>query len=233
MIRAILSDIEGTTSSIAFVHEVLFPYSRRELPDFIRAHRDDALVVGELERVRAEMQRPDASLADVLAQLAAWIAEDRKIAPLKSLQGMVWESGYRGGAFRGHVYADAERELRRWWESGIELCIYSSGSVAAQRLLFEHSEFGDLRFLFRDYFDTSVGAKQDSHSYRRIVTQIGHDAASVLFLSDSVGELDAAASAGLRCCELRRDGAKASGRFATAADFSAVSRDFGLAPAGA
>jgi enolase-phosphatase E1 len=228
LIRAIVTDIEGTTSSIAFVHEVLFPYARRELAAFVRERLDEAAVARELMRVRSEMGRRQAPLDDVVAQLAAWMAEDRKIGPLKALQGMIWERGYRAGDFRGHVYPDAERELRRWSQSGIELYVYSSGSVAAQRLLFEHSEQGDLRPLFSGYFDTDIGGKRDRDSYVELAAQVPHPVHTLLFLSDSVEELDAAAAAGLHCCELRRDGAAPSGRHAWAIDFVAVSRHFAL-----
>ena len=228
MIEAILTDIEGTTSSIAFVHEVLFPYSQRELPSFLRARATETRVAVELDKVRSELQEPAASLAELLLVLERWIVEDRKLAPLKALQGMVWEHGYRSGALRSHVFADAAQELRVWHGSGIALPVYSSGSVQAQKLLFEFSDQGDLRALFSGYFDTEMGAKRQTASYRNILTRIEERAGRVLFLSDTPEELDAAAAAGIRCCELRRDERPACGRHPVAADFPAVTEQFAL-----
>ena len=149
MPRAILTDIEGTTSSIAFVAETLFPYARERLPAFVAAHPDEAAPI--LAEVAA--MEP----GDPVATLTRWIDEDRKATPLKTLQGMIWADGYRERAFTGHIYPDAAAALRRWHEAGIALYVFSSGSVAAQKLLFGHSDAGDLTPLFSGYFDTTTG----------------------------------------------------------------------------
>ena len=144
MIRAILTDIEGTTSALAFVQDVLFPHARRHLPAFVRAHAAQPEVRQLLHAVSAQSGCAQDDEA-VIAQLLAWMDEDSKATPLKALQGMVWEAGYRQGDFTGHVYADAVEVLRAWHARRIRLYVFSSGSIAAQQLLFGHSDFGDLR----------------------------------------------------------------------------------------
>lgn len=200
---AILTDIEGTTSSIAFVHEVLFPYSRARLADYVREHAAD--LTGVLDAVRAEAGGA-LDLAGCIAVLEEWHDADRKIAPLKTLQGLIWADGYAQGQLQGHVYPDAVAGLRRWQGAGIALYIYSSGSVAAQKLLFGHSVAGDLNTLFSGHFDTAVGAKQEAASYRAIAKAIGAAAERILFLSDVAGELAAAQAAGMAVMLLARDG---------------------------
>lgn len=204
MIRAILTDIEGTTSSLSFVKDVLFPYSRERMVDFVEQHRDDPEVAKLLDEVRA-LAGADLSPGEVGAQLVAWIDQDLKLAPLKALQGLIWEAGYRRGDFQGHIYEDAARHLKAWRVKGLELYVFSSGSVQAQKLLFAHTQYGDLTPLFSGYFDTRTGAKQDPESYRAIARQISQAPQAVLFLSDSEAELDAARSAGFATCRLVRD----------------------------
>lgn len=202
----VVTDIEGTTSSISFVRDVLFPYARRHLPDFVRrlAQREDIARLVDETRVLAG--DPRLNLDGVIDTLVGWIDADRKAPPLKELQGLLWEQGYQSGAYRAHVYPDAVAALRRWHAAGVPLYVYSSGSVQAQKLFFRHSEAGDLTPLFSGYFDTRVGAKSDSASYRSIAGQVHVPAASLLFLSDSTSELDAAAAAGLRTILLCRHG---------------------------
>lgn len=206
MIRAIVTDIEGTTSSLSFVKDVLFPYARARLPDFVRAHAQLPAVRMQLEAVSCETGK---SLNDeaVIAQLQRWIDEDRKITPLKTLQGMIWETGYRNGDFQGHAYDDAVQHLKAWKARGLALFIFSSGSVQAQKLLFAHTAFGDLTPLFSGYFDTAIGTKREPEAYRRIAAAIGIPASEVLFLSDIREELDAAQAAGMNTTWLIRDGA--------------------------
>lgn len=205
-LKAIITDIEGTTSSIRFVHEVLFPYARRALPGFVEAHRHDPEVRPWLEQVGAEIGAdPDA--AEVVATLLHWIDIDRKHTALKALQGLIWASGYAGAAFRAHVYPEVPARLRAWHAAGLALYVYSSGSVPAQQLFFGHSEAGDLRPLFKGYFDTTSGGKREAASYQRIVEAIGCHPPELLFLSDVVAELDAARAAGLHTCLIERDGA--------------------------
>jgi enolase-phosphatase E1 len=197
MIRAILTDIEGTTSSLSFVKDVLFPYARERLAAFVAARADDPEVSRQLDEVR-RLAGAALTTDEAVAELIRWIDEDRKATPLKTLQGMIWEEGYRGGDFHGHVYEDAVRKLREWKAAGLALFVFSSGSVQAQKLLFAHTGFGDLTSLFSGYFDTRIGAKQEPDSYRHIVAEIGEPAERVLFLSDIEAELDAASEAGLQ-----------------------------------
>lgn len=205
MVQAILTDIEGTTSALAFVKDTLFPYARQRLDDFIRAHAADPEVAQLLEQARAEVGA-DLNQDALIAQLRAWIDADRKITPLKSLQGLIWEEGYKNGELTGHVYPDAVRCLRDWKARGLDLYVYSSGSVQAQRLLFGHSTYGDLTPLFSGYFDTTLGHKREVASYRAIAAAIGLPAAAILFLSDVVEELDAARGAGMQTLWLVREG---------------------------
>ncbi len=204
MIKAIVTDIEGTTSDIRFVHQVLFPYARERIADFVRATAQDAEVMVLLNEVRTEMDQPKASLDEVIAELLRWINEDRKATPLKALQGMIWRHGYVNGDFKGHVYEDAVNGLQAWHQAGIRLYVYSSGSVAAQKLLFGYSEAGDLTPLFSGYFDTNIGAKRDVAAYQTIVQELALPAEHILFLSDIHQELDAAEAAGIRTCQLIR-----------------------------
>jgi enolase-phosphatase E1 len=206
MIRAIVTDIEGTTSSLSFVKEVLFPYARQRIGAFVREQAAQPAVRAQLAAVSAAVGR---TLTDDAAvdQLVRWIDEDQKITPLKALQGMIWEAGYRNGDFQGHVYDDAVRHLREWKDRGLALYVFSSGSVHAQKLLFGYSAFGDLTPLFSGYFDTTIGAKREPDAYRHIARSIGLPAGEILFLSDIREELDAAQAVGLHTCWLVRDGA--------------------------
>lgn len=206
MIKAILTDIEGTTSSLSFVKDVLFPYARERMAEFVRQHAQEAAVRKELEEAR-RLSGKNLNESEVVDQLIRWIDEDKKITPLKSLQGMIWEDGYKKGAFKGHMYEDAVRHLKRWQQAGIRLYVFSSGSVHAQKLLFAHTESGDLTPLFSGYFDTTVGNKREAGSYRKIADIIGAPPGDVLFLSDIREELDAARAAGMQVTWLVRDGA--------------------------
>ncbi|QZX80920.1 acireductone synthase [Metapseudomonas otitidis] len=220
-IKAILTDIEGTTSAVSFVFDVLFPYAARHLPGFVSEHAAEPAVAEQLEAVRRESGEPEASVERVVAILLEWIAEDRKATPLKALQGMVWEQGYRAGQLKGHVYPDAVEALRRWHAEGYRLYVYSSGSIQAQKLIFGCSEAGDLSPLFSGYFDTTSGPKREAGSYRRIVEAIGLPAEEVLFLSDVVQELDAAREAGLPTIGLAREGGELAGH-PTVASFAVI-----------
>ena len=216
----VLTDIEGTTSSISFVRDVLFPYARRELPRFVREHGRDPEVRRWLDAVAAE--NGGICSDDVIVEtLQGWIDEDRKHTALKALQGMVWAEGYRAGQLKGHVYPDAVEALRRWHEQGLALFVYSSGSIQAQKLIFGCAEVGDLTPLFSGYFDTGSGPKREVASYMRISESIGIPPGEMLFLSDVVEELDAAREAGMRTCGLGRNGEVLPGH-RTVADFSAI-----------
>ncbi len=210
-IKAIVTDIEGTTSAVSFVFDVLFPYAARHLPDFVRANAERADVAAQLLAVCQDSGEPGADVERVIAILLGWIAEDRKATPLKALQGMVWEQGYLAGQLKGHVYPDAVEALQRWHREGYQLFVYSSGSIQAQRLIFGCSEAGDLSGLFSGYFDTTTGPKREAQSYQRIAQAIGLEAPAILFLSDIVQELDAAQQAGMATCGLVRDGGELAG----------------------
>ena len=198
--NAILTDIEGTTSSIAFVSDVLFPYARAQLADYVAAHPVETAAI--LSEVAASEP------GDPAATLIRWIDEDRKATPLKALQGMIWADGYASGAFKGHVYPDAVAGLRRWHAAGVRLYVFSSGSVAAQKLLFGFSEPGDLTPLFSGYFDTTTGPKREAASYTKIAAAIGEAPADVLFLSDTPEEVAAAREAGMAALLIDRAGGK-------------------------
>ncbi len=200
----ILTDIEGTTSRIDFVHQVLFPYARARIADFVHAHRDQADVATALAAVRTELNAPQATLDAQVEALLRWIDEDRKITPLKSLQGMIWAQGYVAGDFTAHVYADAYDALRRWHQDAHQIHVYSSGSSAAQKLFFRYSVFGDLTALFREYFDTTIGGKREADSYRLIAQHVQRPAGEIIFLSDIEAELDAARAAGMQTIQLLR-----------------------------
>ncbi|QQP96664.1 acireductone synthase [Lysobacter enzymogenes] len=195
-IRAILTDIEGTTSSISFVKDVLFPYARRALPGFVAARGREPNVRKWLDTVALENGGAcqDSVIVEVLQ---GWIDEDRKHTALKALQGMIWADGYKSADFTSHMYPDAAPALRQWKDAGLRLYVYSSGSVPAQRLLFGHSDAGDLTGLFSGFFDTEVGGKREAASYAHIRDSIGLPGDEILFLSDVVEELDAAREAGL------------------------------------
>lgn len=207
MIRVILTDIEGTTSSISFVHEVLFPYAREHIGEFVRDWRHEDPAVGEqLDAVARASGVDRDDIEQLVLTLEQWIDEDRKDTALKTLQGMLWEQGYQHGAFDGHVYPDAAEYLRFWHDRGLRLYVYSSGSVKAQKLIFGFSSEGDLTPFFSGYFDTNVGGKKESASYRNIIDQLGMEPQTVLFLSDVEAELEAAEAAGLKTCWLVRAG---------------------------
>jgi len=196
MRTVILTDIEGTTSSISFVKDVLFPYARRELPRFVAEHGHEPEVRRWLDQVAIENGGlcQDAMIVETLQ---GWIDEDRKHTALKALQGMVWTAGYRNADFTAPVYPDAVAALRRWHGNGHRLAVYSSGSVPAQKLLFSHTDAGDLSGLFSGWFDTTVGGKREAASYARIAGELGVEPGAILFLSDVVAELDAARDAGM------------------------------------
>ena len=219
----VLTDIEGTTTPIAFVHAVLFPFARARLAALLDSpSAEAAAAIAEVARL--------APGVPPLAALLGWMDADAKITPLKTLQGIVWDQGYRSGELRGQLYDDVAPALRAWNAAGVGLAVYSSGSVAAQRLIFGHSTAGDLAGLFGAWFDTTTGAKRDPASYAAIAAQLGAAPGRILFLSDMGGELDAAAAAGLATCQLLRatDGTTVAPGHQGAADFTAVATLFGL-----
>ncbi len=208
--RGILLDVEGTTSSVAFVYEVLFPYARRALADFLARRWQDAAVGRACELVARDAgapsfaawvgpsTTPEAARQRVVAEVNRLMDGDVKATGLKELQGLIWKEGYDSGELRSHVYPDVAPALKRWAERGVDLRIFSSGSVAAQKVFFAHTEAGDLLALFRGHYDTTLGPKREAASYRRIADDMGLPPADLMFLSDVAAELDAAEAAGMR-----------------------------------
>jgi enolase-phosphatase E1 len=197
MKKIILTDIEGTTSSISFVKNVLFPYARKALPGFVRAHANDPKVRHWLNLVQLELGTEPFDDEHLIETLIHWIDIDRKHTALKALQGMIWLAGYQEDDYAAHIYPDAAEQLNHWHQSGHAIYVYSSGSVAAQKLFFKYSASGDLMHLFSGHFDTEIGGKRDAESYRKIAAVIGVAPSNIIFLSDIVEELDAAKQAGL------------------------------------
>ncbi len=223
-VRAILTDIEGTTSSIAFVKDVLFPYARARLPHFIEAHPDDLGVLRWLDAAAREAGIDDPHSRRVIDTLLRWIDEDRKATPLKALQGMIWKAGYEAGDYRAHVYPEVPEKLREWKARGLRLFVYSSGSVDAQKLFFGHTEAGDLAPLFDGWFDTEVGGKRERGSYLRIAGAVGLPPPRIVFLSDVGAELDAARGTGMQTVQLCRppERCPASAMHPCVSDFDAI-----------
>jgi enolase-phosphatase E1 len=210
---AILLDIEGTTTPIDFVYEVLFPYARGQVKDFLGRHLSSEEVRPDVDALREEQAADlrlglgppaipegprESQLESVVAYVVWLMDQDRKSTPLKSLQGKIWEEGYRSGQLRSRIFPDVPPAFERWREQGKDICIYSSGSRLAQKLLFAYTEAGDLTGSIREYFDTRVGAKADADSYRHIASALGVRPAEILFVSDVTGELSAAHSAGMQ-----------------------------------
>lgn len=222
MIRAIVTDIEGTTSDIRFVHDVLFPYARKHLPDFLRQHENEPAVRHAVDAVRQETGQPEATTEQVITALLGFMDEDRKSTPLKALQGMIWQTGYQNGDFTGHLYPDVLPCLMAWRQQGIALYVYSSGSVAAQKLLFGYSDHGDITPLFSGYFDTHVGHKRETVAYQNIAAAIGFSPDELLFLSDIHQELDAAQLAGWHTVQLIRGSSDGDSRHPQVTHFTAI-----------
>lgn len=201
----ILTDIEGTTGSIRFVKDVLFPYARERLPGFVSSHATDPAVADALAATARAAGLAEDDRDAIVHTLLAWIDADRKATPLKTLQGLIWDAGYAAGHLVAHVYADAVAALRRWHAAGHAMYVYSSGSIHAQRLYFAHTSEGDLRPLLAGHYDTTTGGKREVESYRRIAAELGVLPADVVFLSDVVEEIAAAESAGMRAVWVRRE----------------------------
>jgi enolase-phosphatase E1 len=199
-LRAILLDIEGTTTPIAFVHDVLFSYARDHVREFLAAN-PSAEDIALLRQEHANDVSDAPPLTDKIESIAAYvewlISIDRKSTALKSLQGKIWRQGYEDGSLKSQVYADVLPAFERWRERGLRINIFSSGSVLAQQLLFAHTEDGDLTPFIDSYFDTKVGKKGEAESYRKIAEAIGLEPQQILFISDVTAELDAATQAGM------------------------------------
>ncbi len=219
-VRVILLDIEGTTTPIDFVTKTLFPYASRKLEDFLRDHFDNAEIQSLIQDLQAQhqldepksLQPPswtdpptESRLRSAIAYGHWLIARDSKCTPLKALQGKIWQHGYASGELRGQVYSDVPSALTRWQQQKKEICIYSSGSVLAQRLLFSSVPSGDLTPYIAGFFDTQIGAKSEPDSYRNIAASVGRKPEEVLFISDAVKEIETAKRAGMQAILCVRD----------------------------
>ena len=201
----ILLDIEGTTTPIAFVHDVLFTYARDHVRDYLVQHSTE--IANDISQLREEHNRDASSGAeppsltndlDSIAAYVDWLIDrDRKSTGLKSLQGKIWREGYTNGTLKAQVFSDVRPAFERWHKAGLRISIFSSGSALAQQLLFAHTEDGDLTTFITDYFDTNIGAKGDAESYNRIASNMQLQPHEILFISDVVTELDAARAAGM------------------------------------
>lgn len=220
---ALLLDIEGTLTPVTFVTETLFPFARARLRSFFEAHAAEPHVVDQLEALEQDHGRepsedapPPWRARDRIRSACAyleWLMDrDRKARPLKTLQGMIWEDGYKQGAITAPVYDDVPAAFARWRAKDREIAIFSSGSVLAQRLLFAHTNAGDLTNFISAYFDTTTGPKQEPESYRTIAETLRHSPPQMLFVSDVAAELDAASVAGMQTALCVRPGAAESGR---------------------
>jgi enolase-phosphatase E1 len=212
-IRGILLDIEGTTTPIAFVHEVLFSYARSQAKSYLAAHFGSAETLTDLAKLRAEhtadveqgLEPPDLVSGpwdveiDSIVSYVHWLIDhDRKSTGLKAIQGKIWRQGYLEGSLKAPLFEDVAPAFRRWRRAGLKISIFSSGSSLAQQLLFGHTEAGDLTEFIDSYFDTTDGPKTAFESYRKIAEALRLPAREVLFISDVVPELDAARAAGLQ-----------------------------------
>jgi enolase-phosphatase E1 len=202
-VAALVLDIEGTTSSLSFVKDTLFPYAKERLTAYVTTHSDTLTDI--LTAVAQTEGRAEVNTAFCIKTLHRWMDEDKKITPLKELQGLIWQEGYRNGTLQGHIYNDAYDFLQAYAMT-IPTYIYSSGSVAAQKLLFGYTNYGDLTSYFKGYFDTTSGAKTDSTAYKRIAEAINLPADTILFVSDNPLEIDAARQAGWQACHIVREG---------------------------
>jgi enolase-phosphatase E1 len=205
MVKAILTDIEGTTSSISFVKDVLFPYAKEKMGEFVKKNKDNL----EVNRILKEVEKAvgkKLTIDETINILKKWIEEDKKITPLKEIQGLIWEEGYKTGELQGHIYDDSFEKLKKLKEKGIPIYVYSSGSVKAQKLLFSNTKFGDINYLFSGYFDTKIGGKKEAESYKKIASEIGLKPEEILFLSDNIDEIKAASKAGMKVIRFAREG---------------------------
>jgi enolase-phosphatase E1 len=206
-LQTVVLDIEGTTSATAFVLERLYPYSSKRFAAWVEGHRDDPDIARAVGQVRDLIGEPSAGTDRIVEALQAWLAGDEKVTPLKTVQGRIWEHGFASGDLVAHLYLDVVPALRAWKAAGLELYVFSSGAVTAQRSWFGHTAEGDLRPLLSCHFDTeNAGPKKSAESYRAITAATGADPYQTVFLSDVVAELDAARAAGWHTVGVRRPG---------------------------
>ena len=220
----ILTDIEGTTTSVSFVYDVLFPYFRENMQKVrTMLHLDEVKAIFR-ETIRLAQETENKIIAteeEVIETLIRWSNEDKKITPLKDLQGILWNEAYETGIIKGHVYDDVAPALKAWKDAGLQLGVFSSGSIAAQKLIFGYSVSGDLTPYFSAYFDTTTGGKREVETYIKISQELKIQTSDILFLSDIVEELEAAQKAGLQTMQLTRPGTKENWPY-TASSFSDI-----------
>ncbi|GGI90157.1 acireductone synthase [Shewanella gelidii] len=221
-IRAIVVDTAGTTTDLNFIQDVLFPYSAEVLPEFLTKNQDNVLVDICISDVKDIALEPEASLERVIEILQQWVAEDRKVTPLKTLQGMIWQQGYRDDKFKGHIFPDFIDAIKHFKDNNVRVYSFSSGSVDAQKLLFAHSDGGDLTHLFDGHFDTRTGNKLDKQAYSNILNTVSMTPKQVLFVSDIVEELKAADAAGMQTCQMVRSSDQRTGDFKQVTSFDAL-----------
>lgn len=227
-IRSILLDIEGTTSSISFVYDVMFPYVREHLTDFLAKRWSDEDVQKCIGLLRTDIDADEtwpADQASVASAVIGLMDNDVKATGLKQLQGLIWHDGFKSGAMVAHLFDDVAAAIRKWEAAGIDVRIYSSGSIAAQKLFFEHTVSGNLLPLLRGHYDTTTGGKKEPASYEIIAGEIGVQPDSILFISDVGEELDAAEKAGMQTLLSVRPGNKPvenSDRYTSITDFASV-----------
>lgn len=217
---AVICDIEGTTTSINFVKNVLFPYSYNNVNEYLKTNWNESIIqeiVKEIINLRSndekyfdapkinENDNQNELIESITNTIKHFIDKDYKIGPLKKLQGLIWEYGYKDGKFKGHVYDDVPKQFHKWHNDNIKIYIYSSGSIKAQKLLFEYSDHGNLLPYIDGHFDTTIGYKQDKHSYMNILKEINYNGNDVIFLTDIPNEAYAANDAGIKCILLDRN----------------------------
>lgn len=220
----ILTDIEGTTTSISFVADELFPYFRNHINDLRALTSNPVVEKAFIDTIHLALELDGeviCSEEEIIAKLHRWSIEDRKITPLKAVQGVLWDKGYRDGTLKGHIYPDVATNLKRWHDQGIGLGVFSSGSVAAQKLIFGFSVAGDLTPLFSAYFDTNTGGKRETTTYSLIAERVNIAPENILFLSDIKEELEAADTAGYQTLQLVRPGTREAWKH-TVPDFNEI-----------
>lgn len=223
-VKYILTDIEGTTTSVSFVYDTLFPYFREhinELKSLIHLPEIQETFKKTVELAYSLEGEKIRSVDEIIEKLLKWSKEDRKITPLKTVQGIIWENGYKNGEIKGHVYADVADALKRWEKQGLKMGVFSSGSITAQKLIFGYSESGDLTPFFCNYFDTTTGTKREKETYQKIAEELLLKPSEILFLSDIVEELDAADQIGYQTIQLVRTGTESNWKN-TAIDFNQI-----------
>jgi enolase-phosphatase E1 len=203
-VEAVVLDVEGTTAPVSFVTGTLFPYATSRMDRFVHERGSQPEVAKLLDEVRALERAPFATQAECVNVLLDWIANDRKLAPLKALQGMIWRGGFEAGELVAPVYPDVAPTLARWRAAGLVIASYSSGSVEAQRLFYRHSAAGDLEGSFSAFFDTRLGPKLEPSSYAALAGALRREPARVRFFSDHPGEVAAAREAGLEAVRIDR-----------------------------